>query len=146
MASVIFNLSLFNGVLLISAVCKHQLYSVFLIYRGSTRVVVNGNNIYVGIFFLDRLHHTLAADVVWQTAKGLCANDICNSFVCKLKHFCRKQPPLAHLYACLDISLCERYRMIKGRGRIKVGVITYDVYKILLFACQELVGELVNKD
>ena len=58
------------------AVCQHKLDSVFLIYLGSSRVVVDGDYVYIGIFLLYGLHHSLAADMVRQASEGLCANDI----------------------------------------------------------------------
>lgn len=42
-------------------------------------IVIYRDNIHVGIVLLDRLHHTLSADMVGQTTERLGADDVFDS-------------------------------------------------------------------
>ena len=62
-----------------SGVGQHELDAVFLIYSGSAGIIVYSNDVCVGIVLLDSSGHSLGNDVVWQTAKGLSADDVLNT-------------------------------------------------------------------
>ena len=57
-------------------ICKHQLQAVFLVDLRRACVIVDGDDVDVGIPFLDGTHHTFAADMIGQTSERLCADDV----------------------------------------------------------------------
>ena len=89
---------------LILAVGKHELDAVFLVDCGSASIVVDRNDVNIGIALLKGLHDALTADMVWQAAKGLCAHDIGNTLISKLEHFGGEKPALTHFCSESDIS------------------------------------------
>ena len=84
---------------------EHQLEAVLLIDSAGTGIVVYGDDIYVGISFFDGAHHTLAADMIWQAAERLHADNILNTAACQFQHFRSEQPALSHFDAITDIAL-----------------------------------------
>ena len=101
---------------LIPRIGKHQLDTVFLIDLCRAGVIVDGNDVDVGDPLLDRLHHSLAADVIGETPEGLGADDVVHAAVGKLQHLGGEQPALAHLRAVMDASLHQGRRVREGRG------------------------------
>ena len=70
--TVLFFYKLFH----LSGVGQHKLYAVFLVDSCSTGVIVYGNYIAFGVIVFNFSYHTLAYNVVWQTAKWLSTNNI----------------------------------------------------------------------
>ena len=55
---------------------EHEFYAVFLIYTGSAGVIVDGNDVCVGVVLLDGTGHTLCDDMIRQASERLSADDI----------------------------------------------------------------------
>ena len=67
--------------------CQHQLNTVDLVNLGCPRIVVDCHNVSIRISLTKMLDNTLADNVVWQTGKWLCTDNICGTAVDQLDHF-----------------------------------------------------------
>jgi len=99
---------------------KHQADTVFLIDLRRRKIVVNRNDVDARMHLRQLADHALAADVVRQAAKRLCADDVLIAVLGKLQHLRRQQPALAHLAAIADDALDQRFDVLKGGRRNKV--------------------------
>ena len=75
---------------------QHQLQAVFLVDAGGARIVVDGDDIGLGILLPQGADGALAGDVVGQAAEGLHAHDVGHAGIDQLAHLRREQPALAH--------------------------------------------------
>ena len=76
---------------------KHQLYPVELVYLRGSGVVINGNDICLGVGVPQLLYDSLSYYMVGETAKGLGAYYIVYALMDELKHFSCKEPSLTCL-------------------------------------------------
>ena len=104
---------------LLSCGGKHELDAVFLIYSCSARVIVNGNDIGLGIGLSQLSYHALAYDVVWKAAERLGTDDVVYSHVYHVYHLGGKEPALAHLVCRGDERLNVLFSFLKGSGAEK---------------------------
>ena len=77
--------------------CEHQLDAVELVDLAGSRIVIDRNDIRLGVYLFDRLYDALADDVIRQASEGLYTYDVRRSALDKMYHFSREEPALAEL-------------------------------------------------
>ena len=98
--------------------CQHHFYAVFLVDPGCTGIIIDGDNVAFRMDLSDFPNHALAADVVGQTAEGLCAHDVGEALLNQFQHFRRQQPALAHLVTVADNPLNQLFSShCRGGGK-----------------------------
>ncbi len=65
---------------------EHQLDTVQLVYLAGSRIVVDGYDIGLGIFFADLLDHAFSHNMVWKAGEGLGADNVWRIAVNQLQH------------------------------------------------------------
>ena len=126
----------------LTRVRQHKFYTVELIDARSSRVVINGDDIDVGLFFLDRTDHSLTAYVVGQTAKGLCADNVFDADVVQLQHFGGEKPAFAHFGAATDVAFGKRDGVTDRRGRNKAAVLADRADNVRLLPFEKTKGKI----
>ena len=126
-------------------ICKHKFEAVDLIDLRCARVVVYSNDVDVGVLLFYEFHHTLAADMIRQTAERLGADDVFNSHFREFYHLGGQKPTLAHFRARADISLCQARRMREIRERFKVTVLFYNAADVAFFVADEFIRKFAQK-
>lgn len=107
--------------------CEHEFETVLLINAGGAGVVINSDDIDVGIVLFDRAHHTFADYMIGQTAERLDTNDIVDTAVGKFKNLGRQEPALTHLDTEADIVLIQCDDVLEGRRRAEAAFLFHNL-------------------
>ena len=99
---------------------EHQLDTVELIYLTCSRVVVDCYDICLWVTSAQFFDNTFTDNVVWQTAKRLCTDDICCTAVDQFHHFTCQEPSFPGLVTNGYDLFCVIYKIIDIGRRIKV--------------------------
>ena len=102
---------------------EHELDAVLLVDLAGAGVVVDRHDVGLRIKLLDLAQHTAADDVVWQTAKGLGADDVFAAGFDELDHFCGEEPAFAHLGALVDDFFTEGLGVLERRLWLELRII-----------------------
>ena len=110
---------------------EHQLDTVELIYLTCSWVVVDCYDICLWVTSAQFFDNAFTDNVVWQTAKRLCTDDICCTAVDQFHHFTCQEPSFPGLVTDGYDLFCVIYKIIDIGRRTKF---TAEIPNLEIFA------------